>query len=80
MIYPDVNIENWTKKLGLQPYIVNCKSCGTPNKPDKAFVTHDSAGLYTEQCKSCLSSLRLYSSVPRTEEAARDWDDTMCEM
>jgi transcription initiation factor IIE alpha subunit len=66
MIYPDASIDKWTKKYGLQVYTVKCKVCATPNSQDKLFA-----------CHSCNSPLRLYSSVPRTEEATKEWNEIM---
>jgi hypothetical protein len=77
MIYPDASIDKWAKKYGLQVYIVKCKVCATPNSPDKPFATFSSVGLFTEACRKCNSPLRLYSSVPRTEEATKEWNQIM---
>jgi hypothetical protein len=77
MIYPDVPTEVWKKKYGLKSYVVNCKICHTSNSPDKPFVTFTSIGLFAESCYNCNSPLRLYTSVPRTEAATKEWDEIM---
>jgi hypothetical protein len=77
MIFPEVEPEQWRRKYGIEPYVVNCRVCLAPNSPDKPFATFTSVGLFSECCRWCGAKLRLYSSVPRTEEARKEWDEIM---
>ncbi len=77
MIYPDVTTEEWCKRFGFLPFEKHCRHCKMINVATRPFMTFESVGLCLEKCVGCEARLRLYSSIPRTQQAAREWDDVM---
>lgn len=77
MFYPDVPVEKWKKRWGLKTWTQNCGECKSPQSPNRPFITKDYAGLELENCTECGVRIRLYSSVPASEQNIKAWNETM---
>ena len=57
-----VNLENWSKRYGLEPYWGRCADCGADLYVDQPWVSKGSRGLVAEPC-SCGSEHTPFSFV-----------------
>lgn len=74
MIYPDVTVEEWTKRYpGLKVVSTTCCECGSKINTDRPFVSMDYVGLESGPC-SCGNTRSTAANVlTRTKKSHDEW-------
>jgi len=72
MIYPDVELDVWIKKTGIEPVIYTCAQCGGKYKTTIPVITRDYVGLVSPK-HGCGAGFTKLVFCPRTKEKGDLW-------
>lgn len=72
MIYPDVKLEAWIKKTGIEPITYTCAKCGGEYKTTVPVITKDYVGLVSPT-HGCGAKFTKLVFCPRTKEKKDLW-------
>lgn len=77
MIFPDVSVEEWTRRYpGLSPRVASCKHCQSDIQVNKPYISKDYAGFIAFHCDKCGGEHRAHIGRPISKKEINLWNNS----
>ena len=76
MIFPEVSIEEWSKKYPVDPRTTECLDCGGTITTNIPYITKDYAGFIAFKCPDCGKPHKAHVGTPISKNEKALWEQS----